>query len=181
MAIKSTIHKVDIQITNTDIDYYESHRLTVASHPSETDERLMVRLLAFAINANSEISFAGDISEADEPAIWEKSLSGQVKNWIELGQPDEKIIRKACNNSRKVIIYCFNTRRSQTWFDSIRTKVNKFNNLEIWLLPDEGIKPLAGLVQRNMQLVFRIQDGEIWISQDDIEVHVVPEIMLQRN
>ncbi|MES0488344.1 MAG: YaeQ family protein [Leptospirales bacterium] len=177
MALKSTIHKVNLQITNTDCDYYELHKITIARHPSETDERLMIRLLAFALNASSTLTFAGDISEADQPAIWEKSRSGLIETWIEIGQPDEKIIRKACSNARNVILYCFNLRRSQTWWNTIQTKLERFKNLEVWLIPDGDEEKLEKLVQKNMQIDCRIQDQEVWISDKDVEIHLTPQVL----
>ena len=105
MAQKSTIYKAELSISDMDRHYYETHKLTVAKHPSETDERLMVRLLAFALSAREQLEFSKGLSSDDEPDVWEKSLSGEIELWITLGLPSEKIVRQSCGKAREVIIY----------------------------------------------------------------------------
>ncbi len=104
MAISSTINKVSLNIADMDKHYYQSHELTVAQHPSETNFRFMIRLIAFMVNANEQLRFTKGLSTDDEPELWGKSLTDDIELWIDLGQPDEKRIRKACGRSKQVII-----------------------------------------------------------------------------
>jgi len=99
MASNATIYKTTIQIADMDRQYYQDHVLTLARHPSETDERMMVRLLAFALHAHEALSFGRKVSAEEEPALWLKDLTGAIDLWIEVGQPDEKIIRRACGRA----------------------------------------------------------------------------------
>jgi len=179
LAIKSTIFKADLQVTDTDRDYYEQHKLTLARHPSETDERLMVRLLAFGIHADAALEFAGAISTEETPALWRKNLSGEIIDWIDIGQPDEKRIRKACARARHVFVYAYGLARARPWWQSIRQDLARFDNLKVIFLPDDQMKALPLMAERTMQLLCTIQDGEIALSAGDREVTITPEIWLQ--
>lgn len=179
MAIKSTIFKADLQVSDTDRDYYQQHKLTLARHPSETDERLMVRLLVFAAHADEALEFAGAISTDETPAIWRKNLSGEILDWIEIGHPDEKRIRKACGRARQVYIYCYGLHRAKPWWQGIQSSLNRFDNLHVRFLPDDQIRPMAAMTQRTMQLTCLIQDQQISLSDGSHEAGVTPEIWLE--
>ncbi|HBH35830.1 MAG TPA: hypothetical protein DDW45_05515 [Gammaproteobacteria bacterium] len=172
MALKATIFKTTLQIADMDRHYYHDHRFTIARHPSETDERMMVRLLAFALNANDQLRFTKGLSTEDEPDIWQKSLSDEIDVWIDLGQPDEKRIKKACARSSKVIIYCFSDRSSPIWWRQINGKLNRFRNLSVIYLQADATRQLTGLVDRHMQLQYSIQDGAVWVSNGDESVEI---------
>ena len=178
LAIKSTIFKADLQVNDTDRDYYQIHKLTLARHPSETDERLMLRLLVFAMHADEYVEFAGSISSEETPAVWKKNLSGEIQLWIELGQPDEKRIRKACGRSRQVYVYCYNSQKAKPWWQGMKSSLDRFDNLQVIFLPDEPIKTLASMAQRTMQLVCLIQDGEVTFSDDQHDAAIRPEAWL---
>lgn len=175
MAIKSTVFKADLQVTDTDRDYYQSHKLTLARHPSETDERMMLRLLVFAMHADAATEFAGAISTEDTPALWRKNLSGEILEWIEIGQPDEKRIRKACGRARQVYIYCYGAHRAKPWWQSIKSSLDRFDNLRVMFLPDDQIRVLSEMAERTMQLQCIIQDGDISFSDSQRETTVTPE------
>ena len=148
MAIKSTVFKVDLQITDIDRGYYQTHLLTVARHPSETNERMFMRIIAFSINASDALQFTKGISSDDEPDIWEKSLSDEVILWIDLGQPDEKRIRQACGKAQSVILYTYNPRSATIWWPQIKDKLKRFNNLSVVKLSisdTEGIETMVML------------------------------------
>jgi len=179
VAIKSTIFKADLQVTDTDRDYYDSHKLTIARHPSETDERMMVRLLVFGIHADPALELAGAISTEETPALWRKSLSGEIIDWIDIGQPDEKRIRKACARARHVFIYAYGLARAKPWWQSIKKDLARFDNLTVIFLPDEQIKTLPLMAERTMQLLCTIQDGEIVLIDSNRETAVKPELWLQ--
>lgn len=164
MAISSTINKVSLTIADMDRHYYHSHDLTVAQHPSETDLRFMVRLVAFMINASEQLSFTKGLSTDDEPDLWSKNLTDDIDLWIDLGQPDDKRIRKACGRAGQVIIYSYHERRAKIWWEQQQQKLRRFNNLEVWHMNTAGIEPM---IRRSMQLQCTIQDGEIYLNDED--------------
>ena len=167
MALKATIHKADLQISDMDRNYYQPHQLTIARHPSENEERMMVRLLAFICHADEALQFTKGLSSDDEPDIWQKSLSDEIELWIELGQPDEKRIRQACGRSRDVYIYTYSGHSAEIWWEQIATKVSSINNLHIYNLPANQRNELSQLSHKNMNLQTTIQDGEIWLSDGE--------------
>lgn len=171
MALKSTIYKADLHIADMDRNYYAEHSLTVARHPSETDERLMVRLLAFACNAGEYLSFTKGLSDVDEPDMWSKDLTGAIELWIEIGQPDEKRILKACGKSSQVLVVSYSA-TSHIWWQQIASKVARAQNLQVLNLPSSASNQLAALAQRNMQLQCTIQDGLIWFSSGEESVQL---------
>ena len=174
MALKATIFKADLQIADMDRRYYGDHTLTIARHPSETDERMMVRLLAFALHAHEALSFGRGLSTDDEPDLWQKDLTGTIEIWIDVGLPDEKRIRRACGRARQVFVYSYGGRGTQLWWDQVNTKLGQVENLSVISLPAASTRALAKLVLRNMQLQFTIQEGQIWISGKDQVVELGP-------
>lgn len=166
MALKATIVKANLQIADMNRHYYQDHQLTLAQHPSETEERVMVRLLAFALNANDDLVFTKGISTEDEPDLWQKDLTGHVNLWIDLGQLEEKRIRKACGKSDKVIIYTYQSRNSTPWWQQINHKLERFDNLAVYSIEKTTQSPIETLFQRNMQLQCNIQDNVIYLSTD---------------
>ncbi|TNE76492.1 MAG: YaeQ family protein, partial [Gammaproteobacteria bacterium] len=129
MALKATVFKAELAVSDMDRGYYQSHALTIARHPSETDERMMVRLLAFALNASEDLQFTRGLSTDDEPDLWQKNLQGDITLWIEVGLPDERRIRKACNRAEQVIIYAYGARTAPVWWNNIRDALTRFDNL----------------------------------------------------
>ena len=172
MALKSTIFKAELQIANMDQHYYQDHTLTIARHPSETDERMMVRLLAFALNANDALNFANGISNDDEPDLWLKDLTGAIETWIDVGLPDEKMVRKACGRANHVYVYCYGGRTADMWWDQASNKLGKINNLGVYNIPVETSRAMAKLAERNMQLSFTLQEGQIWLSNQDNAIEI---------
>lgn len=175
MAQKSTIYKVELSVSDMDRHYYETHKLTVARHPSETDERLMVRLLAFALNANESLELTKGLSTDDEPDIWQKSLSGELELWVALGQPSEKVVRQSCGKAAKVVIYCYGGRTAEIWWDKIKSSTTRFDNLRVVNISEQATTDLARLASRSMKLQVNIQDGEVMVSLDDQIVYVTPD------
>ena len=163
MALKETIYKADIQIADMDRHYYQDHVLTLARHPSETDERLMVRLLAFARDAHEALTFAKGLSDSEEPDIWQKDLTGAIDLWIDVGQPDDRRILKACGRAASVKIYSYSS-NSAIWWNQIGSRVDRARNLEVINLSTATSMAMARLAQRNMQLQYTMQDGGVWVS-----------------
>lgn len=171
MALKATIFKADLNIADMDRHYYADHSLTIARHPSETDERMMVRVLAYALNAQEGMAMTRGLFEVDEPDLWVKDLTGQIKLWIDLGQPDEDRMRKACNRADRVIVICFQ-HNCPVWWRQIESKLSRLGNLTVLQLPSETAQALAALAERTMSLQCMVQDGDIWINTDTQSIPV---------
>ncbi|MBI5255632.1 MAG: YaeQ family protein [Burkholderiales bacterium] len=179
MALKSTIYKASLQIADMDRQIYGDHALTIALHPSETEERMMVRLLAFALQTPPDdhqgaLQFARGLSDTDEPDLWQHDLSGQLLHWIEVGQPDERRMAKACGKADRVTIYAFSS-AAPIWWAGLETKVTRLRNLEVWRLPAEQSQALAAMAERSMQLQLTIQDGHVWVSDATRSVELQPQ------
>ncbi|MDA8586313.1 YaeQ family protein [Rhodobacteraceae bacterium] len=174
MAQNATIYKVELSVSDMDRHYYEVHKLTVAKHPSETDERLMVRIVAFALNAHELLEMTKGLSTDDEPDIWQKSLSGELDVWVALGLPSEKVLRQSCGKADKVIVYPYGGRTADMWWDKIKNTTTRFDNLQVINFSETDTSALAKLASRAMKLQINIQDGEVMVSVDDAVVYVTP-------
>ena len=178
MAIKATICKAAIQLADMDRQLYADHSLVIARHPSETDERMLIRLLAFALNVpasddNGALELAKDMWEPDEPGLWQKDLTGQIQHWIEVGQTDDKRLMKASARSARVSIYSFGA-STPVWWKTIATKITRARNLSVWQVPADQSQALAGLAQRSMRLQVTVQDGTVWVAEGERSVEVTP-------
>lgn len=176
MAQKATIYKVELSVSDMDRHYYETHKLTVAKHPSETDERLMVRLVAFALNAHEHLEMTKGLSTDDEPDIWQKSLSGELDVWVALGLPSEKVMRQSCGKAGRVVVYPYGGRTADVWWDKIKNGTTRFDNLQVINFPEADTAALANLASRTMQLQVNIQDGDVMVSVGDGIVYVNPVV-----
>ncbi|BEV14010.1 YaeQ family protein [Herbaspirillum sp. DW155] len=174
MALKSTIFKADLQISDMDRHYYQQHALTIARHPSETDERMMIRVLAFALNASEALAFGKGLSDTDEPDLWQKDLTGAIDLWIEVGQPDDRAILKACGRAEQVLVYSYSS-TSNIWWNQTGSRVDRAKNLKVINIPAEASQALAALAERTMQLQCTIQDGQIWLGANENMVLIEPE------
>lgn len=162
MALKSTVYKAVLHISDMDRNYYADHPLTIACHPSETEDRLMMRLLAFALNSRERIEFANGLTEPDEPDLWEKDLTGDILLWIQVGQPDERNILKACGRSREVIVYCYSVNPG-LWWDKCSSKLKGSKNLSVYNVSADTVEGLSKMANRFMDLQISVQDGEIYV------------------
>jgi uncharacterized protein YaeQ len=171
MALKATIYKADLQIADMDRHVYGDHALTIARHPSETDERMMARVLAYALYAQDGIAFTRGLFDVDEPDVWVKNLVGEITLWIDLGQPDEARIRRACSRAEQVVVLCYSS-SCDVWWKQIASKLTRFTNLTVLQLPAETSQALAALAERGMRLQCMVQDSEIWLNTDTESVPV---------
>jgi len=178
MALKATICKAELHIADMERGYYHDHALTVARHPSETDERMMVRLLAFALNADEALAFGAGLSTDDEPDVWRKDLTGNIETWIDVGLPDEKRIRKACGRADEVFVYSYGGHAAELWWQQVGDKLARSHKLTVINLPQAGTRALAALAARNMQLQVTIQDGQIWVADERESVQLDPQTTL---
>ncbi|HLJ88722.1 MAG TPA: YaeQ family protein [Candidatus Angelobacter sp.] len=178
MALGATIYKAELQVSDMDRHYYETHALTLAQHPSETVERLMVRLIAFALHADERLEFGRGLSTEGEPDLWRKSLTGEIEQWIELGHPDEQHIRKACGRARQVVVISYSGRSSDVWWDKIAASLARSRNLRVIDIPAATVQALAGLADRNMQLQCLIQDGVAQLISAKATMSVEPMLRM---
>lgn len=176
MAIKATVCKATLQIADMDRNYYADHALTLARHPSETDERMMVRLLAFALYAEEYLTFAQGMSNDDEPDLWCKDLTGAIQTWISVGLPDERLIRKACGRSNQVVLITYG-RSADIWWNENRDKMQRQSNLTVLKLTTETTQALAAWAQRNMALQCNIQEGDIMLTSAAGMIEVEPIVL----
>ncbi len=182
MALKSTIFKANLQIADIDHSYYADHALTLARHPSETDERMMVRLVAMALHAHElvdtcggdgTLAFGAGLSDPEDPDVSLTDFTGRKRIWIEVGQPEDKPLAKACSKADAVFLYAFSS-AADVWWRGMESKVNRLERLQAWRLPTEAAPALAALAERSMQLQATVQEGEITLSSTRGSVHIVP-------
>ena len=178
MSIKATIYKATVQLSDIDRGVYGDYPLTIARHPSETDERMLIRLLAFALNVPDDgdhgpLEFAKDMWEADAPGLWQKDLTGGIVHWIEVGQPDEKRLLRVTSRAGRVSVYSFGS-STPIWWKGIGPKLTRARNLSVWQIPPEQSQALAALAQRTMELQVTVQDGGIWIGDGTRSIEVAP-------
>jgi uncharacterized protein YaeQ len=172
MALKSTVFKADLSIADIDRGYYRDHALTLAQHPSETQERLMMRLLAFALHANDRLEFGRGLSTDDEPDLWQRDLTGSIELWIDVGLPDERAVRKACGRARRVQVLAYGGRAVDLWWERVRERLARQERLSVQDVPPEASRALAALVARSMRLQVTIQDGQVHVADDAASVAV---------
>jgi len=173
MALRATIYKADLHVADIDRNYYASHAVTVARHPSETDELMMVRLLAYALLAdeNEALGFARGLSDTDEPDLWRKDLTGAIELWVETGLPDERRLLKACGRADAVVVFAYG-RNAPLWWQGVNHRLTRATNLSVYMLDTDGTAALAGLAERKMNLNVNMQDATAWVSGDAGEVTV---------
>jgi uncharacterized protein YaeQ len=179
MALKATIFKANLQIADMDRGVYADHGVTIARHPSETDERLMVRLLALALHVPADTSrgaleFGKGLWDTDEPELWQKDLTGQIVHWVELGQPDDKRLMKACGRAERVSVISYSA-STPIWWSGIKGKLTRARNLQVWSVEPAASQALAALAQRTMQLQVTVQDGNVWIGDGTQTVELTPQ------
>ncbi|PKO44619.1 MAG: hypothetical protein CVU29_09535 [Betaproteobacteria bacterium HGW-Betaproteobacteria-22] len=179
MAIKSTIYKIDLNIADIDRQYYGQHSLTLARHPSETDERLMVRLIAFAMYADAKLTFGKGLSNDEEPDLWQKDLTGAIQLWVEVGLPTEKDIRKVCGRANQVCVVLYGGRVADMWWAANSKALLKLNNLTIVNLPET--QALASIASRGLSISCTIQDRQILVGHDDGSLDITPVILKEAN
>lgn len=165
MALRATIYKAELNVADNDRGYYGSHAVTVARHPSETDERLMVRLLAYAlwVQTDERLVFTRGLSDTDEPDLWNLDLTGAVRQWVEIGLPDERRLLKACGRAEQVIVLAYG-RGVDVWWAGARGKLARAGNLQVYALEAEATKSLAALADRSMRLSVNVTDRNAWVS-----------------
>jgi uncharacterized protein YaeQ len=183
MALKSTIFKAALQIADIDHGYYADHALTLARHPSETDERMMVRVVALALHAHAlqdicrgdgTLAFGAGLSDPDDPDVSLTDFTGRKRLWIEVGQPEDKPLAKACAQADAVVVLAFHA-AADVWWRGIAGKLTRLDKLQVWRLRPDVAPALAALAERSMQLQATVQDGALTLSSARGSVHIEPE------
>ena len=177
MALKSTIFKAELQVADLDRAHYATYPLTLARHPSENDARMMLRLLAFALFADEALEFGKGISSDDEPALWQRDLTGAVERWIELGEPEERTIRRAAGRANEVVVLSYGGKASQMWWQKNASALAVLGNLRVLRVSPAECQALAALAQRGMQVQATIQEGSVLMTNGDTVAEVTPEIL----
>lgn len=178
MALKSTIYKATLNISDLDRHHYAEYPLTLALHPSETEERLMMRLLAFTLYADEQLSFTRGLCADDEPDLWQHAPNGEIERWIEVGLPSEKRLRKACSRAQKVTLIVYGSdQQVEPWWQGIRRTLMRFDNLELLRVSEAESAALTALVARQMRLQCTVQDGQLWFTGDAGSAELTPVAM----
>lgn len=172
MALKATICKAQLAIADVERGRYRDYALTIARHPSETDERMMMRLLAFALHADDRLEFGRGLSAEDEPDLWQRDLTGAIERWIDVGLPDERDVRRACGRAREVQILAYGGRSVDVWWQSVRDTLERLDRLAVNEVPLEAGRALANMAARTMRLQVTIQDGHVFVGDDETSVTV---------
>jgi uncharacterized protein YaeQ len=184
MALKATIHKARLQLADMDRNIYGDHELTIARHPSETDERMLMRVLAYALNVpagdeRGALELAKSLWDTDEPDLWQRDLTGEIVQWIELGQPDERRLSKASSRAEAVTVYSYAS-STPIWWSALAGKLVRAPKVAIWQVDPEASQALAELVERSMSWQITVQDGTVWVSDSTRSVEITPRLLKAR-
>ncbi len=178
MALKATVFKCHLQVADIERHYYHDHHLTIARHPSENDARMMVRILAFTLNASESLTFTKGLSTDHEPDLWQKDLTDRIEKWIEVGLPSLDRLKKIAHKADQVFIYAYGARTAPEWWKDVGTHLSRYPNLKIFLIGDGKEEELTQLVDRSMKLQVNIQDEDIWIGNGETEILVSIQTLL---
>ncbi|MEX8519978.1 MAG: YaeQ family protein [Leptothrix sp. (in: b-proteobacteria)] len=184
MALKATIHKAQLQIADMDRGVYADHALTIARHPSETDERMLIRVLALALWAPADdhrgaLELAKSLWDTDEPDLWQRDLTGELIHWVEVGQPDDRRLMKASSRAEQVSVLSFSA-STPIWWAALSSKLTRAPKVAVWQIDAEQSQALAALCERSMQWQVSIQDGTVWISSERGNVEITPRLLKAR-
>jgi len=177
MALKASVFKFKLNVSDLERNVYEDFSLSLARHPSETDARMMLRLAAFARHASEGLSFGRGISTDDEPDLWRKDLTGQIELWIDLGTPDPERVRKACNRAQEVALYCYGERSLSVWWRKHEEDLRRFKNLSVFAISDEHYEALGGLAISGADLQCTLAGEELWLNSADSSVAIGFEVL----
>ncbi len=178
MAAGSSIYKANLSLANLNTHYYKDFSLTIAMHPSETEERMFYRILAFLYSAHEDLEFSNGLSNPDHPDIWQKNLCGDIQHWIDLGQPDEKRIKKASGRSELVSVFTYNPSKASAWLEKIKSKIKHNKKLKIYNFKEIENGPVERLVERSMNLTCLIEDQSVFLSNDDLRIQIDVEAII---
>jgi uncharacterized protein YaeQ len=174
MALKATIHKAQLGIADIDRGYYAEHALTLARHPSETDERLMVRLLAFMLFASPQLEFGRGLCAPEEPDLSELQLDGRSVRWIKVGLPDARAVKRGGSSEGEVIVLAYGDQARRTWWPREGPDLMKLPRLRVLALEPTETQALSAACTRNMRWQCTVQEGELLLVAE----HASPSFSL---
>ena len=184
MALKSTIFRANLNVSDLDRGHFAEYPLTIARHPSETDERMLMRVLAYALYTPADdhggaLELAKSLWDPDEPDLWQRNLVGEVVHWIEVGQPDDRRLMKASSRAEQVTVYSYAS-STPVWWAGLQGKLNRAPKVAVWQVDPEASQALAALVARTVQWQVTIQDGTVWVSDTVHSVEITPKLLKAR-
>lgn len=174
MALNATMYRFSIDLSDMDRSIYQSLTLHVALHPSETLQRMAMRLMAYCLNYDEHLEFTKGLSTDAEPDLWQKSYSDEIEHWIELGLPDPKRLKKACGRSRQVTVYAYGGQAVEAWWHSVENTLARQDGFSVYRFDEEAITAFSAQIERGMSLSCLVQDGSINLSWQDqmLEIQV---------
>ena len=181
MATKSTVYKAELEISDIDRGYYATHSITMAQHPSETDRRLMARLIAFVLFADERLEFGRGLSNEEDPDLWRRDYTGNIECWIELGQPDESAVRRACGRAQQVILVNYSGNSAEVWWTKNESSLARSKNLTVIDLDSSEVEAATRFLQRTMRLQVMIQEGYCQLMRDNETVGIRPRVRMASN
>jgi len=181
MGTKATVYKAELEISDIDRSYYATHNVTLAQHPSETDRRLIARLIVFALFADERLEFGRGLSTDEDPDLWRRDLTGNIECWIELGQPDESTMRRACGRAQQVILVTYSGNSAGVWWEKNESSFARSKNLTVVDLDSIEIESATRFLQRTMRLQVMIQEGCCQLMNDGETVSVTPRVRMTSN
>ncbi len=179
MALRATIYKVEIEVSDLDRSHFQTASLALARHPSETEERLMVRLLAWALHADERLAFGRGISSDDEATIWLHDLAGNMALWVEVGLPDERVLRRACGRAGQVVLYTYGGRTAAQWWERNAASFERLDNLSVIEIPQTASLAMTRLAARNLRVQATVQDGLVWLTLGEETLSIEPLVRLR--
>lgn len=177
MALKPTIYKANVTLSDIDRHHYDDLQLTIAQHPSETLERMMVRLLVFCLNASAELGFTRGLSTPEEPDLWQRSLDGQIEHWIEVGQPEPDRVKKGANQAKRVSVYVFG-KSADTWWQLNSASMQALPRVSVFKFAWADIQSLSQLASRTMDLSVSITECTLYVTAGEQTVEVPVSTLL---
>jgi uncharacterized protein YaeQ len=175
MAQRSTIYKAELSVADVDRGYYADHALTLALHPSETETRLMMRLLAFVLYADGALEFGRGLSAEDEPDLWRRDPTGVIDLWIDVGLPDLRAVRKACGRARQVVVLAYGDRKRALWWADNGAEFARCGNLTVLAIDDAQAEELAALAGRSMKLSATVQERHLMLASAERTIELTPQ------
>lgn len=182
VALSATVFKVELSVSDVDHGYYADHTPTVARHPSETDERMVVRLLAFGLRAHrlgdvdGELTFGAGLSTPGVPDLRLADYTGRILEWISVGQPDERALGKAAGQADRVLLFPF-AAGVATWWRAVEPKVAGLQHLSVMQIPHAPVQQLAQTVDRRVSAQVMVMEGEVTMTVGEVNVTFTPELL----
>ncbi|WP_150149066.1 YaeQ family protein [Candidatus Enterovibrio altilux] len=176
MVLKATVYKASLSVADMNRQVYLNHSVTLAKHPPETEQHLMLRLIAWTLYADERLQFTKSICDKSKPELWIQNYSNEIELWVTLGLPDSKRIKKACSQAKQVILFTYGDDAAATWRSQLLNKLHPFKNLTVINIMDKVLLAAAAFSNRNMVIQATIEDGQVWFSVGETVLLIQPDI-----